>query len=99
VTGYIEAYPVGLLSDVKRRRAWWGIRNYLVPQIKRRNWRAVRNYFNGYLAEWHYCPAGVVHTRCGRGWTKRAALRDLGRHIVASNSVHTIRTEHADGSL
>lgn len=54
---YIEAYPVGLLSDIKRGRVRDGIRNYLVPQIKRRNWRAVRSYFNGYLAEWHYCPS------------------------------------------
>ena len=78
----IGTYPVGLLSDIKRRRVRLGIKNYLIPQIKRRNWRAVRNYFNGYLAEWHYPPEGFVHGRCGTGWTRRAALRSLGRNIV-----------------
>lgn len=81
----IEAYPVGLLSDIKSRRVWRGIRGDLFPQIKRRKWRAVRNYFNGYLAEWHYPPEAVRHYRCGRGWTKRAAIRRLGIHIAKSN--------------
>jgi hypothetical protein len=83
----IEAYPVGLLSDIKHRRVWRGVRGYVVPQMRRRNWRAVRNYFNGYLAEWHYPPAEVTHTRCGRGWTKRAAIRRLGIHIAESNTL------------
>ncbi len=90
MTGYIEAYPVGLFLDIKRRRLRTGIR-YVVEQARRRNWRAVRNYFNGYLAEWHYCPPGVAHTRCGKGWTKRRALRDLGRHIIDSNTVEAQR--------
>ena len=81
----IEVYPVGFLEDFKRKRVRSGIKNYLLYQIKQRNWRAVRSYFNGYLAEWHYCPEGVRHTKCGRGWTKRAALRRLGNHIVQSN--------------
>ena len=83
----IEVYPVGFLADFKRKRVRSGIKNYLLYQIKQRNWRAVRNYFNGYLAEWHYCPEGVRHTKCGRGWTKRAALRRLGRHIMQSNLI------------
>jgi hypothetical protein len=83
----IEAYPVGLLSDIKRRRVWRGVRGYVIPQMRRRNWRAIRNYFNGYLAEWHYPPAEVAHTRCGRGWTKRAAIRRLGIHIAESNTL------------
>lgn len=90
MTGYIEAYPVGLFSDIKRRRLRTGLR-YMLEQARKRNWRAVRNYFNGYLAEWHYCPPGVVHYRCGKGWTKRRALRDLGRHIVESNKVEAGR--------
>lgn len=81
----IGTYRVGLLSDIKRRRVWYGLRCYLWPQIKRRNWRAVRNYFNGYLAEWHYPPEGFIHGRCGRGWTRKAALRSLGRRIVEQN--------------
>lgn len=81
----IGTYPVGLLSDIKRRRVRRGLRRYLWRQIKSRNWRAVRNYFNGYLAEWHYRPDGVRLTHCGRGWTRRAAIRRLGSHIAEQN--------------
>ncbi len=81
----IEAYPVGILSDWKRKRVWRGFRGYLIPQVQRRNWRAVRNYFNGYLAEWHYPPEGMNYLRCGRGWTRKAALRDAVRKIVEDN--------------
>ena len=79
----IDVYPVGLFSDFKRRRLRYALVNYLVFQIKRRNWRAVRNYFNGYLAEVSY--SDMRHTRCGRGWTKRAALSSLGRHLGEAN--------------
>ena len=82
----IGTYPVGLLWDIQRGRVWRGITGYLIPQAKRREWRSVRNYFNGYLAEWHYCPEGVRHTKCGRGWTRRIALRRLGIHIAESNT-------------
>jgi hypothetical protein len=81
----IGTYPVGLLLDIKSGKLHYGLKVYLWGQIKRRNWRAVRNYFNGYLAEWHYCPDGVRHYRCGKGWTRRAALRSLGRHIIEAN--------------
>lgn len=80
----IETYEVGLLLDFRRGRLRAGLR-YLARQVKRREWRAVRNYFNGYLAEWHYPPLGVKHYKCGRGWTRRAARRRLGKHLVASN--------------
>jgi hypothetical protein len=82
---YIEVYPVGLLSDIKRGKVRYGVKHYLIPQIQRRNWRAVRNYFNGYLAEWHFPPNESRHTRCGRGWTKRAALRRYGVIIAKAN--------------
>lgn len=84
----IETYPVGLYSDLKRGRVWRGGRFYLWRQAKRGNWRAVRSYFNGYLAEWHYPPTDDAfrHPRmCGRGWTRKAALRDLGQKIVSAN--------------
>ena len=81
----IGTYPVGLLWDIQCGRAWRGITGYLIPQAKRRGWRSVRNYFNGYLAEWHYPPEGFVHGLCGTGWTRKAALRSLGRRIVAQN--------------
>lgn len=80
----IETYPVGLFRDLQQRRLRYGIA-YLKSRVKARNWRAVRSYFNGYLAEWHYPPEGMQHTHCGRGWTRRAALRRLGAHIVAMN--------------
>lgn len=81
----ITTYPVGLLSDIKRRRVRRGLSGYLWRQVKARNWRAVRNYFNGYLAEWHYRPDEVRLTHCGRGWTRRAAIRRLGVHIAKQN--------------
>lgn len=84
----IGTYPVGVLAallshDRKRalRKEWRYMRN----QAKRGNWRAVRNCWNGYLAEWHYPPEGLIHGRCGTGWTRKAALRSLGKHIVAQN--------------
>lgn len=81
----IETYPVGLFSDYRQGRTVDGIRNYLLPQARRGNWRAVRNYFNGYLAEWHYPPEGMRHSRCGKGWTRAAARRSLMRHILEEN--------------
>ena len=83
---HISTYPVGILSDFKAGRLRGGIENYLLYQIKARNWRAVRNYFNGYLAEWHYAPEGVNLTMCGKGWTRKAALHSLGRHIIEANA-------------
>lgn len=84
----IETYPVGLFADIKHRRLRAGLR-YVWRQARARNWRNVRNYCNGYLAEWAYPPEGLNHYRCGKGWTRRAALRSLGRHIVAQNLMQT----------
>jgi hypothetical protein len=93
----IEIYPVGALADWKHGRLRLGVRNYLWYQIQRRNWRAVRSYFNGYLAEWDYPPEGMKHYRCGRGWTKRAALRRFGVHIAESNLLPTPRIVRPKG--
>lgn len=79
----IDVYPVGFMSDLKRKRLYYGLTNYLWYQIKRQNWRSVRNYFNGYLAEVSY--SDIRHTRCGRGWTRKAALSSLGRHLGEAN--------------
>jgi len=79
----IDVYPVGLLDHMKRGRLQYGIKHYLLRQIKARDWRAVRNYCNGYLAEVSY--SDIRHTRCGRGWTRRAALSSLGRHLGEDN--------------
>ena len=82
---YIEVYPVGFFSDIKRKRLKYGLKHYLLGQVKRRNWRAVKNYFNGFLAEWHYPPEQSRHTTCGTGWTKKRALHRYGVHIAKSN--------------
>lgn len=84
----IGTYPVGVLRALLRRDRWNALRQewrYMTYQAKRRNWRAIRNCFNGYMAEWHYPPAELIHSRCGTGWTRRAALRSLGRHLVKAN--------------
>jgi hypothetical protein len=83
----IDVYAVGLWRDLRQFRAS-GHRprrvrrlarslRYPFRQARARNWRAVRNYFNGYLAEPYTMPPGV--TRCGRGWTRRGALKDWER--------------------
>lgn len=83
-TSGISIYPVGVLAAWKHRRLRHEY-SYLKAQVKRHRWRAVRSSFNGYLAEWDFPPEGVKHYRCGRGWTKRAALNDLGKHLAQAN--------------
>lgn len=87
-TSGISIYPVGVLAAWKHRR----LRNqyrYLKAQVKKRNWRSIRNSFNGYLAEWDYPPEGMNYYRCGRGWTKKATLNDLGKHLAQVNIKET----------
>jgi hypothetical protein len=57
-------------------RFWRNLAQSTWGRAKRREWRALKNYFNGYLAE--HPTAG---TRCGHGWTKARALRDLDQHL------------------
>ncbi|MFC8832326.1 hypothetical protein ACFT8V_03890 [Streptomyces griseoincarnatus] len=82
----IVIYPVGLLAHwqhfihnpdrkAARRRFRLDLR-YPFRQARARNWRAVKNYFNGYLAE-----HATLGTRCGTGWTRGRAYRDLARHL------------------
>jgi hypothetical protein len=71
----VDVYPVGLLSDYRRKRVRRSLQTYVWNYcIKGRRWRALRNYFNGYLAE----HAHGGHN-AGRGWTRRAALRRVNR--------------------
>lgn len=82
----ITIYPVGLLHDlalfvhaVDRADARRRLRSSLRREwewIKARNWRAAKSYFNGYLAEHAH-----LGTRCGTGWTRGRAYRDLARHL------------------
>jgi hypothetical protein len=70
----VEIYPVGLFMDLKHKRYRRGL-EYLKYQLGRKNFRAVRQYFNGYLAE------ASEGTRCGHGWTKNRARKDLIHHL------------------
>ncbi|MEU6365731.1 hypothetical protein ABZ876_08240 [Streptomyces sp. NPDC046931] len=82
----IEIYPVGLLADwqhfvhaIDRKAARRALRAALRREwdrIKARKWRAAKSYFNGYLAEHAYAGS-----RCGTGWTRGRAYRDLARHL------------------
>ncbi|MFM9589842.1 hypothetical protein ACKI1J_15035 [Streptomyces scabiei] len=82
----ITIYPVGLLHDwqlfvhavdrTHARRRFIGSLHREWDRIKARNWRAAKNYFNGYLAE-----HATLGTRCGTGWTRGRAYRDLARHL------------------
>lgn len=76
----VDIYPVGLLHDWQHRkmRPLRRALRYPFRQARRGNWRAVHNYFNGYLAE--HQSAG---RRCGHGWTKRRAYRDLVAHLAS----------------
>lgn len=80
----IGTYPVGLLHDIKNHKVKYGAK-MTMKWAWEGNWRAVRNYFNGYLAEWHYPPRELTTNRCGRGWSRRVALRRLGKNIVQDN--------------
>lgn len=76
----------GLTLAVRRngvRHALYGIRRDMrrvVKHVRAGAPRDARNVFNGYLAEPTNYPG--PWKRCGRGWTKRAALRRLGRHLL-----------------
>ncbi|MBE4735738.1 hypothetical protein [Streptomyces caniscabiei] len=82
----ITIYPVGLLRDLTlfvhnpdrptARRALRASLRREWDRIKARKWRAVKSYFNGYLAE-----HATLGTRCGTGWTRGRAYRDLARHL------------------
>ncbi len=72
----VDIYPVGLFHDWKNKRVRQGLKRVL-RHIKRGEFRNAKNYFNGYLAEHEF-----KGTRCGTGWTKRRAMKDLVHHLV-----------------
>lgn len=86
ITRDITIYPVGLLADwqqfihaIDRKHARRSFRASLRREwdrIKAGKWRDAKNYFNGYLAEHAH-----LGTRCGTGWTRGRAYRDLARHL------------------
>lgn len=83
----VEIYRVGVLDDLHmfihhadRKQARTYLRRTvrrLLTMARERRWRALRNSFNGYLAE--HPTRG---TRCGHGWTRGRAYRDLQRHLA-----------------
>ncbi|MFG3710858.1 hypothetical protein [Micromonospora sp. NPDC047730] len=89
----IDIYPVGVLACLlglgralraRHRDAIYAAYSncrrevrYVVRSVRARNWRVAKNSFNGYLAEHRFRG-----TRCGHGWTRRRALRDLRRHLA-----------------
>lgn len=89
----IDIYPVGILADLHewannpdRREAWrrlrYDVRAHGWRYLRNRDWRSLRRWFaNGYLAEPAKWPDGL--TRCGSGWTRGRALRDLQRRTAA----------------
>ncbi|MDQ0809789.1 hypothetical protein QFZ63_001503 [Streptomyces sp. B3I7] len=82
----IVIYPVGLLAEWQRfvhfpdrKYARRSLRSSLRREwgrIRAGQWRDAKNYFNGYLAEHAH-----LGTRCGTGWTRGRAYRDLARHL------------------
>jgi hypothetical protein len=85
--GEVDIYAVGLLHDIRLAVGGLRARGHRfhfarkLPRRLRSSWRK-SSYWNGYLAE----PAAIADglntwTRCGHGWTKKRALRDLRRHM------------------
>lgn len=87
-----DIYAVGLLAAWQQfvhtpdrpyaRRAFRYALRMPLRHARAGNWRAVKNWFNGYLAEPQEFPPGVA--RCGAGWTRGRAYRDLQRLIAAA---------------
>ena len=96
---FVDIYPVGLLSEIQHSRRYkrlWirpkrvfihlltAIRYFFKAEWKLsyEEWRPFKSYFNGYLAEPDIFPGKL--TRCGSGWTRKRALRDLQRRVKKS---------------
>jgi hypothetical protein len=90
----VDVYPVGVLSDIQAawraltvlhrpNVAWYYLRNarrHVWRHVRNHEWRDLRQTFNGYLAEPSPWPSPALR-RCGRGWTRKRALRNLNRRI------------------
>jgi len=89
----VDIYPVGLLAHLAhwantpdRREAWrrllYDVRTHGLPNLRPGRWGSLRRWLlNGYFAEPADWPDGL--TRCGTGWTRGRALRDLQRRTAA----------------
>lgn len=82
VTRRLEVYSVGILREIQisfRRRKYCLHLKSLFGELRRREWQNANNTFNGYLAELEPWPENMP--RCGSGWTKIRAQRDIARRI------------------
>lgn len=70
--GDVHIYAVGFLRDFLMLKNGQRSFKHTWSWFKE-SWKR-RNYWNGYLAEPREMPMGIH--KCGKGWTKRAALRD-----------------------
>jgi hypothetical protein len=95
----VDIYPVGLLAEIQQSRRYkrkWirpkrafqhllkAVRHFLKGEWKLsyEEWHPFKSYFNGYLAEPDVMPGKL--RRCGSGWTRKRALRDLKRRVKKS---------------
>lgn len=87
---HVDVYPVGALANVihaygaARAGRWALVKNYWKSErrtIRRyvvgHDWHNLRQHLNGYLAEPYHWPTDGSLTKCGRGWTRAAAMRSL----------------------
>jgi hypothetical protein len=80
-----DVYPVGFLFDLKMS---WRVKRYrmaifsMIGWFFTGKWRRLRSHLNGYLAEPLVFPGKLK--RCGTGWTRRSAVRDLQRMLNKS---------------
>lgn len=94
--GKIEVYPVGLLADLRglvhgieplpqRLARFRRDLRYPINRARAGQWRAVKSYLNGYLCEPAVFPPGL--SRCGTGWTRGRAYRDLMQRAERAHAV------------
>jgi hypothetical protein len=85
----VDIYPVGVLTELirgRRTKQYRASLRNIIRVIKRdveyRKWHALKSSFNGFLAEPDVMPGKL--TRCGSGWTRKRALKDLQRRVNKS---------------
>lgn len=87
----IDVYRIGMLYALHFDwraliigRRWtgntWREIKHLTRLARKGEWRQVRTSFHGWHAEHRYAGS-----RCGIGWTRKAALRDLRQHLDSVN--------------
>ena len=78
----VDIYPVGIMAELEvhwRCRKFWNPFKTSIMLIRKRGWHQLKNHYNGYLAEPDIMPNNL--TRCGSGWTRARAMKDLKRRL------------------